>query len=126
GSRRRPPLIAMGVIGIGALVAIASLPPTAPLWLVPPIAFALGFSVIAWHGVYLAILSELAGEGRVATAAGLSTMVLQVTRTTLMPIFGFLVDVTHTYRWSWLGLALLLSVATVLFVGIVREREDRG
>ncbi|MBI2862448.1 MAG: MFS transporter [Chloroflexi bacterium] len=125
GGRRRPLLIALGVIGIASLVVLANLPPTAPHWMISPIVFTLGASVIGWHGVFYALLSELAGEGRAATAAGFSSTVLQTTRTTLIPVFGFLVDTTHTYRWSWLGLALLLGTAVALFTGIVRERGER-
>lgn len=102
----------------------ALLPPYTRGWLLACIVFALGMTASGWNGVYQAIMVELAGprQAGLATGIGLTSLFLG---SWIGPIlFGFVVDLTGSYRTAWfMAGALLLSTAAAYLVFSTRSRK---
>lgn len=105
---------------IGGTAAILSLSMLAiskltPFWVIAGIIFMLGFTAIGWNGVYVTLLSELPGDkNSSATVVGIGISFMQLGVLVIPPLFGFLVDIMHTYQASWLLLSLLMVLGVVL------------
>jgi cyanate permease len=122
GSRRRPPLIAAGLIATAGTQLLAWLPREVPLVWLWLLAVALGFSAIGWQGNMVALLSELAGPSAQGRTVGLSMTVTFAGVAVGPPLVGFLVDRSGSWTLAWTGLAAVLGVGSLLLVP-VRERR---
>ena len=60
-----------------------------------------GFCLIGWQGLWVAMVSELAPEGRAATAVGFALMFTSVGIIVWPPLLGFAADAAGSFRWSW-------------------------
>jgi sugar phosphate permease len=119
---RRVPALGLAGGTAAALLAILALLPTgAPLWALGPLAFALGFSAIGWHGLRHALLAELFPRGVAGTVLGVSQTMAEVGPICGPPLFGVVADVLG-YRPAWLGLAALTALVTMLLVRLLDER----
>jgi ACS family hexuronate transporter-like MFS transporter len=97
---------------IGAMAATlswvtSSFGPGTPIGLLGPIAFMYGASAIGWNGLAQAVIVEAVGKRNAATGVGVSTTFSQIGTVTGAPLFGFVVDVTGTYRAAWMLLGFL-------------------
>jgi len=121
-SRRRPPLIAAGLMATLGTQVLAILPREVPLaWLVL-LAVVLGFSAIGWQGNWVALISELAGPTAQGRTVGLSMTVTYTGVAVGPPLVGFLVDRVGSWPIAWTVLAALLALGSLLLVP-VRERR---
>ncbi|MFQ5860859.1 MAG: MFS transporter [Dehalococcoidia bacterium] len=124
--RRIPVLLIVNGLSTLFLLAMAALTSSTPTWIVWALIVALGLTVISWHGVYTAMVAELAGPGLTGTAIGFIGTFSRLGPVTIPPLFGFIVDSTDgNYRLAWLGAALLAAVAT-LSLTLVREVRREG
>ena len=121
-SRRRPPLIAAGLMATAGTQILALLPREVPLaWLVA-LAVVLGFSAIGWQGNWVALISELAGPTAQGRTVGLSMTITYTGVAVGPPLVGFLVDRVGSWPIAWTVLAALLALGSLLLVP-VRERR---
>lgn len=126
GGRRKPVLLLVGTIGTLSVLATGLMPATSPLWLVGAISFGLGLSLAAWHGVFFTLITEMAGSSSAGMAVGFSSTIMQTGRVFVLPLFGLVTDLTSNYRPAWVGLGLILAVATIVFASILREDRITG
>lgn len=113
GSRRRPGLELLSVIGIASTALLAAAPAGNAATLVAGIGAALGgFCLIGWQGLWVTMVSELAPEGSSGTAVGYALLFTNAGIVVWPPLLGLTADVTGSFRWSWvlLGVALVLSL----------------
>jgi MFS family permease len=121
-SRRRPPLIAAGLIATAGTQLLAWLPrEVSPVWLTV-LAVVLGFSAIGWQGNWVALISELAGPAAQGRTVGLSMTLTYAGVAVGPPMVGFLVDRSGSWTLAWTSLAAVLAVGSLILVP-VRERR---
>jgi MFS transporter, ACS family, hexuronate transporter len=121
GGRRRAPLAIAGCGSTLCSLAIAGIGPgTSPLTLTA-VALVFGFAGIGWNGVQHTLMAELAGPRSAGTAVGLGLAVSSVGVTLGPPVFGWLVELTGSYRGPWIGLAVTM-LGALLLLAFVRER----
>ncbi|MBI4507527.1 MAG: MFS transporter [Chloroflexi bacterium] len=111
GGARGPVLALIGLIATLAALALGlATAPWPPLLLVA-IALVLGASAIGWNGVYLTVLAETADPRTVGTVTAVGLMVANLGLAGGPPLFGWIVDLTGSYRWGWWLVALSSAVA---------------
>lgn len=79
-----------------------------PLWIIGLMTWVFGFTGVGWNGVFVTMLSEIAGKDQAGTAVGIGLTLLQIGVLTITPTFGFIVDLSGSYDVSWIGLSLLV------------------
>lgn len=120
GGRRRPPMALIAVIAATCSLLLSFVGPETPgiaLW---PLLFLAGFSAIGWNGVNMTFVAEIAGRDASATAAGLNLTASCVGVMMFPPLFGFLVDVTGSYTYSFQAGAVA-SILALLLLARVRS-----
>jgi MFS family permease len=115
--RRQPLLRGLGVVAVGAVLALLVLPPGTASPVLPLIVMLFGVSGLSWAGTYLTLASELSGRA-VGMGVGWATTCLYAGSTFTMPLFGRLADVTGSYALSWGLLILWLLVGIGLLGGM--------
>jgi len=122
--RRLPVLAIVGVLGALASWTTGSLASGYPIWVLTAVALALGASSIAWNGLYQALIVETTGRKYAGTGVGLSMTMTQIGTVGGPPLFGYIVDVTGSYRTAWTFLAMLSGMgALAAGLGATRERH---
>lgn len=115
-------MMLIGVIAVVSIIVTGVVGPATPYALLLAVVFLLGGSVAGWNGLYFTAVSEVAGPNGAATALGLGLMVTYLGPFVIPPVFGFLVDQTHSYEASWLALAGWTAVGTALAL-VIRGNE---
>jgi sugar phosphate permease len=123
GSRRRV-LVHSGMLSVGLTLVIAALVRGTPVTLLYFLIALYGFAVVGWTGMWVALLSELAGRNRSGTALGVGMTFVQVGKVGGPPLLGLLHDLTGTYRFSWLALSVIIAIATFIFYLAREMRVD--
>jgi ACS family hexuronate transporter-like MFS transporter len=98
---------------------ISFFPIFSPLLITAILAF--GISGIGWNAIYLTILGEAVDRESTALATGICYGVGSLGSLIAPPLFGFMVDRTAVYGWSWLFLTLCAGTIMVL-LGFYREK----
>lgn len=121
GGARKPPLVLIGVISTAMALTLGLLPTSVPVEALALVVFLYGFSVIGWHGLFVTVVSELAGRDSAGSALGFSLTFLQFSIIISPPAFGLLVDLTHSYPLGWQVVAGLMALGTVWLAALLRE-----
>jgi MFS family permease len=111
GSRRRPGLVLLSLLGILSTALLAGAPPGDALPVVVVAAALGGFCLIGWQGLWVTMVSELAPEGSAGTAVGFALLFTNAGIVLWPPLLGLTADVTGSFRWSWVLLGTALVVA---------------
>ncbi len=123
--QRKPALLlANGLSALGALV-IGWLPAGTSLWVIAPLIIVYAFNTLGWHGSWIAMLVEIAGDARQGRTVSLGMTIMYPGIIVLPPLFGWFVDHTHSWTGAWTLLSLVL-VAGLVLVWQVPEGPRRG
>ncbi|MFI5269189.1 MAG: MFS transporter, partial [Chloroflexota bacterium] len=117
---RRP---VMGRLAVLATCIVASLAATSsgwPLWAIYLQLLALGATALSWNGLAVTLMAELGGYRRAGAAIGLNSAAVFFGALIGAPIFGAIVDTTHSYRIAWLLLALA-GLTSLIPLAFIRE-----
>jgi sugar phosphate permease len=117
---RRP---VIGRLALLAACVVASLAATSggwPLWAVYLQMLALGGTAISWNGLAVTLMAELGGYRRAGAAIGLNSAAVYCGALVGAPIFGAIVDATHSFRVAWLLLACA-GLAALVPLAFIRE-----
>ena len=106
-----------------ACVAFAFLPQGSPSWVIIPICLLLGFTGIGWGGLHLTLVGEFAGRELAGTVIGVSTVFVMIANIAGVPVFGYILDTTGSYRIAWQFLAVMAILAAVLLLFVREERR---
>jgi predicted MFS family arabinose efflux permease len=118
--RRRPVLLIIVLLTLCSDLCAAALPPHTPIGLVVGLAVLLGASAFAWTGLVGTLVIETAGHESAGSAISLVQVLATPASLLGPPLFGFLTDLSGSYRTAWLALAFLCALG--LFVlGMVKE-----
>ena len=77
-----------------------------------------GATLIAWQGIWNALLSELAPDHAVGTAIGFGLTFTNVAIVLWPPLFGWIADRSGSFRLSWLVLAGALAASAALLAAL--------
>jgi nitrate/nitrite transporter NarK len=116
---RRILLRGMMVVAVGALLALALLPPGTPAPVLATVVLVYGVSGLAPGGLYHTLATEQAGRDTQGLGAGLASTLLQAGGTATPPVFGALVDATGSYTAAW-GLLMLGLLGALGLLGPAR------
>lgn len=120
GADRVRPLSIVAAACAGAAAGVAALDGVQPLpaWLAGGAALLGGLTLLGWNGLYITLLSELAGPAS-AVMLGLSMTALYVWTMLSPPAFGWLVQrASGRYPVAWAAVSLL-QVGAALAAGAV-------
>jgi MFS transporter, ACS family, hexuronate transporter len=121
--RRKPLLQGMTAGGLVCVLVLAAAPGHEPAAVLVLVCLVAGGTLIAWQGMWNALLSELAPAHAVGTAIGFGLMFTNVAIVFWPPVFGWIADRSGSYRVSWLVLAAALA-ASALLLAAVGERAS--
>lgn len=88
----------------------------APLWQSGFVSLFFGISAMGWNGVHVALVIKIATKEQSGAALGILVAVLQVGVLIIPPIFGYIVDITHSYRGAFLMCIICVCIALVLLL----------
>jgi sugar phosphate permease len=114
GGRRKPPLQVMTIGGCACALVFAAQPAGAPTAVLVLVCLVAGATLIAWQGIWNALLSELAPAHAVGTAIGFGLTFTNVAIVLWPPLFGWIADRSGGYQLSWLVLAGALAASAAL------------
>lgn len=116
--KRKPVMLLIGIIAAGMSLIMPLLSPETPLWIVAIVTGVFGFTGVGWNGIYVTMLSEIAGKDQAGTAVGMGLTFLQLGVLTFPPTFGYLVDLSGSYNVSWIGLSLLVLLGVLILTRV--------
>ncbi|MGE0861307.1 MAG: MFS transporter [Gammaproteobacteria bacterium] len=127
--RRRPAfMLPIALSALGAL-ALGWLPAGTPLTLIAALVMAQAFCTLGWHGNWIALVAEIAGPEKQGRTIGIAMSLMYPGIILLPPLFGWVVDRTHSWPGAWSALALVLLVSVLLILpvteGTLPERRAR-
>jgi MFS family permease len=111
GSRRRPGLVALSVLGIASTALLAAAPASHATLVAGAGAILGGFCLIGWQGLWVTMVSELGPPGSAGTAVGFGMLFTNAGIVVWPPLLGLAADVTGSLRWSWVVLGAALALA---------------
>lgn len=119
--RRVPVLVMLALLGAGASLATAFLSPGMPSWLVAVVVSLLGLGTMSWQGLYLALISRVAGTGVTGVAIGMTNTVAFAGVVVMPPVFGLIADQTRSCETAWVALAVAIALP-IPFLSKVKEQ----
>lgn len=119
---RKPALVWASVFSTAGSLVLGWLPPGVPLWLIGLVVLMYAFNTIGWHGSWIAMLAEIAGPTKQGRTLGMAMTIMYPGIITFPPLFGLLVDYTHSWRLAWSVAAAVLALGTGLILP-VREKK---
>ena len=114
--RRALSLASVGVLAGVSMAFLALIPSDASLLAILALMFAVGVTAFGITGLYVLLISELAGPGLTGTAFGFTTMVGGVGAFGIPPLFGLIVDRTDSYSMAWWMMAGVAVIGSVMLV----------
>ena len=120
--KRKKVMIIMGVSMTLLSVITMLISSNTSLWLIYALFIVFGFST-GIHGLHVTFLAELAGEKMAATGVGFGAAVSAIGMVVATPVFGYIVDMTNSYRLAWLFLAVIGIVGAILICFIHEDRS---
>lgn len=111
GGERRGVLLIVGAASAALSLWFALLPADSSVWMVTLIVGLFGVTGLSWHGVHLAWITEMASPQTAGAASGLWICSAHLGIVILVPLFGWLVDVTGSYTTGWVFTAMLACLA---------------
>jgi len=123
-SRRKIVLLMVGMITTITTLSMGALSTNTPDWLLFMIVVLMGFSVMGRHGLLITFVAELAGKKLAGTAMGVSITIIYMGVIVGPPLFGYIVDRTHSYTLSWLVFGTASALATAALLLVEEKRAD--
>lgn len=120
--RRAPVMILVGAIAAVSCSAMAFASSGLGMAAVAVLALAIGCSAMGWNGLYLTALAESAPLRNAGTTIGASLTLSFLGMFLVPPLFGLIGDVSGSLRASWLALAGLAILGTLLGL-LIREPQ---
>ena len=114
--RRALSLATLGVLAGVCMAFLALIPSDASLVVVLALMFAVGVTAVGLTGLYVLLITELAGPGLTGTAFGFTVMIGHMGAFAIPPLFGLIVDRTDSYSMAWWMMAVVAVIGSVMLV----------
>lgn len=121
GGRRKVVLVLIGVISVFLCAGLSAIGKGVSPFILVPLTFLGGFSMIGYQGVSYSLISEIAGQSRAGMALGLMITINALGTVVGTPTFGYIVDATGSYVIAWQALACVLALGTANIALFVTE-----
>lgn len=121
GNRKQVFMLTAGITCITCLIIGFFGPKLA--WTLYPILFVLGMGSKSFGGIHLTLVSEIGGRRGAGKAVGFVGIINIGGGVVGPPLFGLIVDSSHSYTLAMLSLALLSAVCLLLLVFVREERR---
>lgn len=125
GGQRKIVLSIIGFLIAAIAISISFLFATAPWWLLYLMVAILGFCAFGWTTVFITFLSELGGRDQAATAVGFGIALCSLGVIFGPPLFGYIVDTTHSYTVAWSVFGICVALGGGLMM-LIREQRAGG
>lgn len=119
--RRRPVLLIIVLLTICSTLTTAVLPSSTPYALLVGLAALFGVSAFAWTGVLGTLVIETAGRESAGSAISLVQVLATPASLLSPPLFGFLTDLSGSYRLAWVVLTVVSSLG---FFAVLKVTEE--
>ncbi|MGE0820776.1 MAG: MFS transporter [Candidatus Binatia bacterium] len=120
---RKPALVWANAFAAGGSLILGWLPQGVPLWVIDIVVLGYAFNTIGWHGSWIAMLAETAGPDKQGRTLGMAMTLMYPGIIALPPLFGLLVDYTHSWRLAWSAAAAILAVGTAIVLPVREKRS---
>ncbi len=121
---RKKVFILMCCVASAACIIFAFLGKHTSSWVIIPLCLILGFTGIGWGGLHLTLIGEFAGSELAGTVTGMNSALLMIATIVGTPLFGYIIDTTHSYRIGWQFLTIMAILAAVL-LSFMREEKKK-
>ena len=120
---RKPALVWANALAAGGSLVLGWLPQGIPFWFIGIIVLVYAFNTIGWHGSWIAMLAETAGPDKQGRTLGMAMTLMYPGIIVLPPLFGLLVDYSHSWKLAWSAAAIVLAIGTAIILP-VQERKN--
>jgi MFS transporter, ACS family, hexuronate transporter len=114
-------LIVIGVISVILIGALGFMQRGSSYYLLLPILFLAGVSIVGYQGVSYALIGEIAGKARTGAGLGMMITINSAAATLGTPVFGYIVDRTGSYALAWQTLAATVSLGILGLAILLKE-----
>ncbi|WP_170006530.1 MFS transporter [Bacillus fonticola] len=114
-------LLIIASLGVVCTLALAFLPSDRWIFLVFVVTALLGFSVSGFNGMWMNAASESVPKAQAGLASGYSLTLASWGVIIGPPLFGWVIDVSGSFRLAWFGLALVCTIVFILLVFLIRH-----
>jgi len=122
GGRRKPVFMAMAATAAVICLLVGLLGSKLSLAIYPVILL-LGLGGIGFGGIFITLLAEFGGQRGTGKAVGLGNTV-SMAGSVLGPIvFGYIVDISGSYKLAWLSLSFVAILCLLLLLPLSEERR---
>jgi MFS family permease len=121
GSRRKIVLIVIGIISVMLIVALSFMHRETSAFLLLPVLFFAGVSLVGYQGVSYALIGEISGKARTGAGLGMMITINAAAATVGTPVFGYIVDQTGSYPFAWQILAGAIGVGIIAVAALLKE-----
>jgi sugar phosphate permease len=121
--KRKPVFLILALMAT-ATSAVLALSPGTLGWMLYPLVLMLGVGAIGFGGIFVTMLSEFGGRRGAGTAAAFGSTVSMI-GSVIGPIaFGYVVDITRSYRVAWLSQAVVGALGAVALIAVRETKRD--
>jgi len=121
GGRRKIVLIVIGLLSVVLIAALSFMDRTSSSFLLMPILFLAGVSLVGYQGVSYALIGEISGKARTGAGLGMMITINAAAATVGTPVFGYIVDRTGSYAFAWQILAGTVAIGIVAVAFLLKE-----
>jgi MFS transporter, ACS family, hexuronate transporter len=122
--RRKIVLIWIGIFSALLIAALGTLEPRSSPYVLLPILFTAGISIVGYQGVSYALIGEIAGKARTGAGLGMMIAINSGAATLGTPIFGYIVDRTGSYALAWQTLAVTVCIGIAGLALLLKEPKS--
>ena len=124
GGRRKIVLILIGTLSALLIGALGLFQRESSYYLLLPVLFLAGVSIVGYQGVSYALIGEIAGMRRTGAGLGMMITINAAAATLGTPLFGYIVDRTGSYAAGWQALAATISVGVFGLAFLLKEPKS--
>jgi MFS transporter, ACS family, hexuronate transporter len=124
GGRRKAVLIIIGLLAALSIAALGLMSGDFPYYLLLPILFVAGVSIVGYQGVSYALIGEIAGRSRTGAGLGMMITINAGAATLGTPMFGYIVDYTGSYAVAWQILAATIAAGVGGLALLLKESRQ--
>jgi predicted MFS family arabinose efflux permease len=121
GGRRKIVLIVIGLLSVLLLGALGFMDRESSYFLLMPVLFLAGVSLVGYQGVSYALIGEISGKARTGAGLGMMITINAAAATIGTPVFGYIVDQTGSYAFAWQVLAVAVAAGIVAVTLLLKE-----
>ncbi|MCM3087462.1 MFS transporter [Bhargavaea ginsengi] len=125
-SRRIIILILVTLISAVFITLISILPAGTPYYVLAVIAAVLGFCIAGYNGIWMNSATEVVPKERVGLSTGFTLTIGSCGVLFVPPLFGMMVDISHSFQYAWwflLALLMLVLISLKLASGIEKQQR---